>query len=432
MLTPDENILLTKVTDGAPMERIMRSHWIPICLSEELSENDGTPLLIEVFGCRYVAFRDSNGTVGLLDELCPHRHASLLFGRNENCGLTCLYHGWKFDVTGNCVGMPSEPKGTDFISKVKHNAYQTQECGGFIWAWLGDQGYIPDFQRPAFAPTDETNVSITKIRIPANWAQITEGQIDSSHSSSLHSSDMVPARVEGAAADENAWYRPSTDRSPRLFVERTDYGFHYAAVRHPIKQPALNEYFRITEFIAPFTCLIPPNSSYNVSTVVVPIDDENSMFNFIAWGGEKCPDTEEWRRFNHTVVGEDIDENWISKRQLDNKFLQDRTLMKEGNFTGVPGIPNQDIIMWVSMGSIVDRTTDKLAASDLAVVEFRKLMVDAAKKMAKSGIALGSQAKTKHIEICSYEGVHAKETDWKTLCRGLQKTQPGELIKKPA
>lgn len=432
MLTLDENKLLTKVTDNAPMERIMRSHWVPVCLSEELPENDGTPLLIEVFGCRYVAFRDSNGAVGLLDELCPHRHASLLFGRNENCGLTCLYHGWKFDVNGKCLNMPSEPKGSDLISKVKHKAYPTAECGGFIWAWLGEADNIRDFQRPAFAPTDDTKVSITKIRIPANWAQITEGQIDSSHSSSLHSSDMVPARVEGAAADGKAWYRPSTDRSPRLLVERTDYGFHYVALRHPMRKPALNEYFRITEFIAPFTCLIPPNSSYNVTTVVVPIDDENSMFNFIAWGGDGCPDTDEWRAFNHSVVGEDVDENWISKRQLHNKFLQDRKIMKDGNFTGVPGIPNQDIIMWVSMGPIVDRTTDRLGASDLAVVEFRKLMVDAAKEMERNGTALGSESKIQHTDICSYEGVHSKETDWKTLCRSSQGLNPDALIKKPA
>ena len=417
MLTPQENELLTKVTDGAPMERIMRSHWVPICLSEELPENDGTPLLVEVFGCRYVAFRDTNGAVGLLDELCPHRHASLLYGRNENCGLTCLYHGWKFDVTGKCVGMPSEPQGSDLIDKVRHNAYQTREWGSFVWAWLGDETDIPDFQPPAFAPTADTRVSVTKIRIPANWAQIMEGQIDSSHSSSLHSSDMVPAKVEGAAADDKAWYRPSTDRSPRMQVERTDYGFHYAAIRHPIKQPALNEYFRVTEYIAPFTCLIPPNSSYNVTTVVVPIDDENSMFNFIAWGGESCPDTAEWRRFNHSVPGEDLDENWVSKRQPENKFLQDRALMKQGNFTGVPGIPNQDIVMWVSMGAIVDRTTDRLAASDMAVVEFRKLMVDAAKAIASGGGALGSASTLRHTQIKSYEGVHSKETDWKTLCR---------------
>jgi phthalate 4,5-dioxygenase oxygenase subunit len=149
----------------------------------------------------------------------------------------------------------------------------------------------------------------------------------------------------------------------------------------------------------------------------VPIDNENSILNFIAWGGETCPDTTEWRRFNHSVPGEDLDENWVSKRQAHNKFLQDRQWMKQGNFTGVPGIPNQDIIMWVSMGAIVDRTTDRLAASDMAVVEFRKLMVDAVKKVESGGQAIGSNSNLKHTQIRSYEGVHSKETDWKTLCR---------------
>ena len=431
MLTQEENKLLTEVTNKSPMERLMRSHWVPVCLSEELPENDGTPLLVEVFGCRYVAFRDTNGKVGLVDELCPHRHASLLFGRNENCGITCLYHGWKFDVDGNCTDMPSEPAGSELIKKVKHNAYPTNESGAFVWAWLGEQEEITVFQRPAFAPTDDTQVSVTKIRIPANWAQIMEGQIDSSHSSSLHSSDMVPARVDGAAADDKAWYRPSTDRSPRLLVERTDYGFHYAALRNPMKQAAIDDYFRITEYIAPFTCLIPPNSSYNVTTIVVPIDDHNSILNFIASGKDSCPSTDEWRKFNHSVVGVDLDENWISKRQLHNKFLQDRDLMKAGNFTGVPGIPNQDIIMWVSMGPIVDRTTDRLAASDLAVVEFRKLMVDAAKAMHQTGKALGSKSEVQQTQIRSYEGVHSKDTDWKALCRTIDSSS-GELMKKPA
>jgi phthalate 4,5-dioxygenase len=277
---------------------------------------------------------------------------------------------------------------------------------------------MPEFQPPAFAPTADTQVSVTKIRIPANWAQIMEGQIDSSHSSSLHSSDMVPARVEGAAADNKAWYRPSTDKSPRLHVERTSYGFHYAAIRHPIKQAATHDYLRITEYIAPFTCLIPPNSSYNVTTVVVPIDNENSMFNFIAWGGTDCPSTEDWRKFNYSQPGIDLDEHWVSKRQPANRFGQDRQAMKLGNFTGVPGIPNQDIIMWVSMGAIVNRSTDRLGASDMAVVEFRKLMVDAATKVARGEAAIGTTPDTPpHRIIRSYEGVHSKETDWRTLTR---------------
>ena len=216
------------------------------------------PILIEVFGCRYVAFRDTNGVVGLLDEL-PHRHASLLYGRNENCGLTCLYHGWKFDVSGKCVGMPSEPKGSDLITKVRHNAYQTREWGAFVWAWLGNEDDIPEFQPPAFAPTADTKVSVTKIRIPANWAQIMEGQIDSSV--------VQPPFV--------IWY-PRVEE-PRLMIKRVRRRLIgrpecrssgpttvIMAIRHPIK-PALNEYFRVTEYIAPFTCLIPPNSSYNVT-----------------------------------------------------------------------------------------------------------------------------------------------------------------------
>ena len=418
MLTVDENILLTHVVGDAPMGQLMRQHWIPICLIEELPERDGTPILIEVLGERLVAFRDTNGRVGLLNELCPHRKASLLYGRNEDCGLRCLYHGWKFDADGQCTEMPSEPDSSALAAKVKQPAYPTKEWGAFVWAWLGAIEDMPEFQPPAFAPTADTQVSVTKIRIPANWAQIMEGQIDSSHSSSLHSSDMVPARVEGAAADNKAWYRPSTDKSPRLHVERTSYGFHYAAIRHPIKQAATHDYLRITEYIAPFTCLIPPNSSYNVTTVVVPIDDENSMFNFIAWGGEDCPTTEDWRKFYHAQPGIDLDANWVSHRQPGNRFGQDRQAMKLGNFTGVPGIPNQDIVMWVSMGAIVDRSTDRLGASDMAVVEFRKLMVDAAKKVAAGEPAIGTTSETPpHRTIRSYEGVHSKETDWRSLTK---------------
>ena len=416
MLTRAENDLLCRVEGEAPMGRLMRQHWTPICLSEELAEPDGKPLLIEAIGRRYVAFRDTDGRIGLLDELCPHRRASLVYGRNEECGLRCLYHGWKFDVEGKCVAMSSEPEDSPLKAKVRQNAYATEEWGGFIWAWLGENADRYKFQPPAFAPTKETQVSILKIRIPANWAQITEGQIDSAHSSSLHSSDMKPARVEGAAADDKAWYRPSTDKSPRLEVERTDYGFHYAAIRKPIKNPTANAYLRVTEFIAPYVSLIPPNNNYNVATVIVPIDDVSSHFHFIAWGGKACPSTAEWRRFNHAQEGIDLDERWISWRQLHNDFLQDRQAMRLGSFTGVDGIPNQDSVMWVSMGAIVDRTQETLGASDIAIVEFRKLMVEAAKQVSEGGPALGtSEPRPVHAHIASSEGVFPKSSDWRSL-----------------
>jgi phthalate 4,5-dioxygenase oxygenase subunit len=416
MLTHEENSLLCHVTGDAPMGKLMRQHWVPVCLIEEVAEADGTPLLVEALGERYVAFRNTEGRVGLLDELCPHRRASLVFGRNEDCGLRCLYHGWKFDVDGNCVAMSSEPDGSPLHEKVKHKAYPVAEWGGFVWAWLGDQDAMIPFEPPAFAPTADTRVSILKIRIPANWAQITEGQIDSAHSSSLHSSDMVPARVEGAAADEKSWYRPSTDKSPRMQTQTTPYGFRYVAIRKPIKNAATHDYLRITEYIAPFTSLIPPNNNYNVATVIVPIDNETSHFHFIAWGGRDTPSTEDWRKFNHVQKGIHLDERWVSKRQLHNNFLQDRQAMKLGNFTGVMGIPNQDIVMWVSMGAIVDRSNDILGASDLAIVEFRRLMVDAARNVAEGGTAIGrTEPRVPHAQIASREGVYPKTLDWRDI-----------------
>lgn len=416
MLTPEENELLARVSGNAPMGQLMRQHWTPVCLIEEVAEADGAPLLVEALGERFVAFRDTEGKLGLLDELCPHRHASLLFGRNEECGLRCLYHGWKMDVDGNILAMSSEPEGSPLMNKIKHRAYPVREWGGFVWAWLGDSDNVAEFEPPAFAPTEDTPIAILKMRVPCNWAQIHEGQIDSAHSSSLHSSDMKPARVEGASADDKAWYRPSTDKSPRMQTQTTSYGFHYAAIRRPIKNAATHDYLRITEYIAPYYSLIPPNSSYNVASVIVPVDDETTYFHFVAWGGSKCPTTEEWRKFNHTVKGVDVDDRWVSRRTLENNFLQDREAMKNGSFTGVTGIPNQDVVMWVSMGKIVDRTHDVLGASDLAIVEFRRLMVDAARKVADGGKAIGTEEpRVPQTRIASREGVFPKTTDWRTL-----------------
>ncbi|MEQ8488282.1 MAG: Rieske 2Fe-2S domain-containing protein [Marinovum algicola] len=426
MLTDEENDLLTRVTGDAPMARLMRQHWTPVCLMEEVAEPDGKPLRVEVLGESYVAFRDSKGRLGMLDELCPHRKASLVYGRNEDCGLRCLYHGWKMDVDGNVVAMSSEPEGSPLMDKVKARAYPVKEWGGFVWAWLGDRDAMPEFQPPAFAPEEDTPVSILKMRVPANWAQIHEGQIDSAHSSSLHSSDMKPARVEGASADDKSWYRPSTDKSPRMQTETTSYGFHYAAIRKPIKKAATHNYLRITEFVAPYYSLIPPNNNYKVASVIVPINDDETAFHFIAWGGPNVPSTEEWRQFAHAVPGTDVDDLWRPVRTRENDFLQDREAMKAGDFTGVKGIPNQDLVMWVSMGSRVQRSTDILGASDLAIVEFRRLMVDAARKVAEGGTAIGTDSETSQARIASREGVYPKEVDWRSLVDPSSEPQAAE------
>src|SRR6266571_1891081 len=171
--------------------------------------------------------------------------------------------------------MPSEPP-RRLPQKVKHKAYPAREAGGFVWTYMGPADTMTELEPPAFAPTPQTRVSIVKIHVPCNWAQVMEGQIDSAHSSSLHSSDMRPARVDGAKAADTHWLRPSTDKAPRLKVERTGYGFHYAAIRRPIANASTHDYVRKTVYIAPFTALIPPNDAYNVASVIVPADDTNT------------------------------------------------------------------------------------------------------------------------------------------------------------
>lgn len=414
MITHEENMLLCKVEKEAPAGQMMRRHWIPICLQEEVSEPDGAPVKARILGEDLVVFRDSDGQVGVIDEKCSHRGASLLFGRNEEGGLRCLYHGWKMDVHGNIMEMVSEPESSAMTEKVKHKAYPVQEWGGFVWAYLGAQENQPEFVPPQWAPTKETRVSVGKAILPANWAQILEGAIDSAHSSSLHSSDMVPARVHGAEANDKNWLRPTTDKSPRLQVQKTEYGFRYAAIRRPIFNAQTHDYVRTTVFVAPFTVLIPPNNLYNVANVNVPMDDTHTCFYFIAWGeASQTPETETWRKFLGLSLGIDLDAYYRPLRNYENRFWQDRQAMKAGNFTGIRGIPNQDIAMWLTMGPIADRTLDRLGASDLAIVEFRKLMVQAVQDFKQSGTAIGTGSQRISSAVCSFQDVIPKTTDWR-------------------
>lgn len=413
-MTPAENELLCRVEGAAPMGKLMRRHWTPVCLIEEVQEPDGTPVKARVYGEDLVVFRDSEGKVGVLDEKCPHRRASLVYGRNEEGGLRCLYHGWKMDTAGNVLEMVSEPAASGFADKVKHKAYPVQEWGGFVWAWFGEADAMPAFTPPPWAPTREARVSIAKVVLPCNWAQILEGAIDSAHSSSLHSSDMVPARVEGAQATDHNWLRPSTDKAPRMQVQRGSYGFRYAAIRRPIKDAATHEYVRSTVFVAPFSVLIPPNNLYNVANVNVPMDDTTTAFYFLAWGHpSKTPETATWRRFLRQTVGIDLDDQYRPLRNEENRFWQDRQAMKAGNFTGITGFPNQDVAMWLSMGAIADRSHDRLGASDLAIVEFRKQMLEAVRDVEAGGPAIGVGDAAIPRSVCAYQAVIPKTTDWR-------------------
>jgi phthalate 4,5-dioxygenase oxygenase subunit len=420
MLTAEDNNLMCRVEGAAPMGQIMRRHWLPAVLSEEIAEPDGDPVRVRLLGEDLIAFRDSDGRPGLIGEFCPHRNASLFYGRNEECGLRCLYHGWKVDVEGNVLEMSSEPPESGFAAKVKHKSYPVHESAGVLWTYMGSAEDMTPFEPPVFAPTPDTKISVAKIVIDCNWAQMLEGAIDSAHSSSLHASDMVPARVDGAKATDKNWLRPSTDKAPRLQVEETSFGFRYAAIRRPIVNANTHDYVRTTLFIAPYTVLIPPNNMYRIAILHVPMDDTHSAFYFIAFGNaETTPDQETWRKFNAAQVGIDVDETFRRIRTRENNYLQDRKAMKLGNWTGIPGIPNQDIVMWETMGPIVDRTKDRLGASDVAIVEFRRIMVDAAHKMQAGGPAIGTALpRIPHAKLYSYEGIVPKSANWRTFGNG--------------
>ncbi|MEO8716325.1 MAG: Rieske 2Fe-2S domain-containing protein [Acetobacteraceae bacterium] len=418
MLTTEENMRLCRVEGDAPMGGMMRRHWVPAALSEQLAERDGAPIRLRLFGEDLVAFRDSDGRLGVLSEFCAHRKASLAFGRNEESGLRCLYHGWKFDVEGNVVEMPSEPEESRFPGRVKHKAYPTQEAGGFVWVYMGPREAMPAFEAPAWAPSPEAKVSIMRVALACNWAQVMEGQIDSAHSSTLHASDMKPVRSDTARADGAMWTRPSTDRNPRIRLQVTNYGMRYAAIRRPIMDAADNDYVRITTYVAPFAALIPPNSSYNVASVIVPRDDTSCYFHFIAWGyADTMIEQDAWRKFCVMEPGVDVDADFRPiLRHASNDYLQDRAAMKAGDFTGLPGIPNQDIAMWESMGPIADRTSERLGTSDIAVIQFRRLMLDAVRRFEAGGGVIGLVAPhLPQARLRAYQGVVAKTENWRLL-----------------
>jgi phthalate 4,5-dioxygenase oxygenase subunit len=281
---------------------------------------------------------------------------------------------------------------------------------------MGPPDQIREFEPPAWAPSAVIRTSIVKMHVGCNWAQVLEGAIDSAHSSSLHATDMVPAQVDGAGATSSEWLRPSTDKAPRLQVQRTDFGFRYVAIRHPIKQADTHDYLRITLFVAPFTVLIPPNDRYQLSILNIPLDDTNTMFYFIAWSEGVGIDQDAWRKFCAAEVGVDLDSNFRRIRTRANNYLQDRNAMKQGSHTGIVGIPNQDAAMWETMGPIADRSRERLGASDVAIVQFRRIMIEAAKKLRDGGPATGtSPVRVPQVKLKSFEGIVPKTTQWTTL-----------------
>lgn len=417
-MTPEQNDLLCRVEKDAPMGKLMRQHWLPACMIEEVAEPDCTPLRVRLLGENIVVFRDSEGRIGALTEACPHRGASLAFGRNEECGLRCLYHGWKFDVNGNAVDMSSEPVDAKLRSTMKTKAYPVEEAGGFVWVWLGAEETVTPFDPPNWCAAPADKISIVKMHGACNWAQVLEGSIDSAHSSSLHSSNMPTATdVSGSTATDTAWLRPSADKAPRIEVDRTSFGLRYAAIRKPIVDADKQDYVRMTLFVAPFTVHIPSNNQYHLSQMLVPIDDVNTMFYWVAWHPAKGIEQDAWRKFCGAEIGKDVEPITFKKvRAKENNYLQDRDLMRAGDFTGIYGIPAQDMAMWESMGPIADRSADRLGSSDKAIFTFRTQMYRAAQAVARGEPAIGTvEPRVPFAKLMSFEGMVPKGDDWRLL-----------------
>ena len=275
MLAHDDNERVTRVGPGTPMGTTMRRYWMPALLAWELPEPDCPPVRVKLLGEELVAFRDSRGKIGLLEEHCPHRRVSLFFGRNEDCGLRCVYHGWKFDVDGRCVDMMNEPEELSFADKIRTTAYPTVEVGGVIWAYLGPEARRPPLPKFAWTQAPPTHRHVSKVIQESNWLQGLEGGIDTSHVPILH-------RVLSADSARPG-FKPGDPfvrgKAPILELDVTDYGYRYAGLR-PLEADSVH--VRAYHLILPFHQIRPGRTGAGDYTGVaghiwVPMDDETTM-----------------------------------------------------------------------------------------------------------------------------------------------------------
>jgi phthalate 4,5-dioxygenase oxygenase subunit len=410
MLSKEENELLTRVEGDAPMGQAMRRYWIPALLAEDVEKPGGRPIRVRLFGEDLVAFRDSEGKLGLVDEQCPHRLASFAIGRNEDCGIVCIYHGWKFDVNGNCLDMPTEPDDHGYKDRVKIQAYPVREANGLIFTYMGPKAEEPPFPAFAFTTMPREQIGIVKIGIRANYLQTIEGAIDSAHSWFLH---------RGSSRDWNLRIAVSSDMSPKLEAADTPYGFHYAATRKPTKNPDTMKYVRVTEFAMPCLAFIAPPLDKTKpihASFFVPVDDENTILFDVYFSQNDSPVSSEQLRTSLCARrGIDLDENDFLRAQKSNNWLQDREAMDNGSWTGIEGFQNQDIAAQESMGRISNRTREHLGQSDVAVIKMRKRMLENVKRFQAGETLIGLGPDVSYPNIASKQNIIPITESWKDM-----------------
>jgi phthalate 4,5-dioxygenase oxygenase subunit len=425
VLRPEINDLLTQTAPKTPMGELFRQYWIPALLAEELPENDCPQVRVKLLSERLLAFRDSEGRYGLVDEFCAHRGASLWFGRVEDAGLRCAYHGWKFDVTGQCVEVPSEADNSSFCQNVKLRAYPLVKIGDVLWTYMGDPAKQPPLPEWEFAlvPPDQTYTS--KRWQECNWLQAFEGGIDSSHVTFLHSGGLKSDPLfKGAKGNE---YNLN-DTKPFFEVADSPGGLFVGARRNA--GPG-SYYWRITPWVMPCFTMVPPRGDHPIhGHFWIPIDDENCW----AWSFDYHPvrplteDERDAMIAGHGIHSENIPGTYRPLANKDNDYLMDRAAQKRGEYySGIKGIAIQDSSLQESMGPIVDRTKERLVPADSGIIKARV-------KLRKAAIALRDQGLTPpgvdpaHHHVRSAAVVLPAAESFLDSCRDAVRVVPGTPV----
>ena len=397
MLRAADNELLTRTSTGTPMGELFRRFWVPALLSQELPEPDCPPVRVKIMGEDLIAFRDSKNRIGLMEPHCAHRRANLFFGRNEQEGIRCAYHGWKYDVDGQCLEMPTvaQDAGYEKIRKeATLKAYPTRESGGLIWAYMGPRELKPELPQMEFMTLPASHTFASKKLQQCNWAQACEGALDTAHFSFLHMSvgddddddhamKIMHQSEAAASGDKNRVRWMKKDGMPRFTVTEHDAGLLMGAARTADDG---NLYWRISQFMMPCHAFAPnafPGENYHGQTFV-PIDDEMCWIYCYTWNPERpLTNSERDRYASGQTVHANVDANFKPIRNRDNDYMIDRHEQKYHSYTGIKGVSEQDACIQDSQGIIADRTRELLGPTDIGIVRFRRLVLESAKALAK-------------------------------------------------
>jgi len=378
---------LLRVGAGTPMGEMMRQYWIPAIMSSEL-QCDGAPLRLMLLGEKLIAFRDSSGRVGVMDHRCPHRCASLFLGRNEENGIRCIYHGWKYDTQGNCVDMPNAPPHQDFKDKVRAKAYKIVERNGLVWVYMGARKEAPPLPAIEASLLPQTELQIAFVQRECNWLQALEGDIDTSHFGFLHTGSVQPEDV----APDSLMRWTVVNRAPEYHMTDTPYGTMYCAYR-----PAETgeTYWRFANFLFPFWTQTPQGPFNRVNTRAwVPMDDTHTMFVSLSWrgspmsmralnNGQMVPGSR--LGFDYLPNTTDWYGRWRLTQNPSNDWMIDRQAQKTESYTGIASIHGQDQAVTESMGPITDHDFENLGPSDIMIARTRRRLLRAARAFAKDG-----------------------------------------------